>query len=51
MKTTHGLHLSSTIEPATREQLKERADEPDRRWYRPIVPHNLDVLAMACRQQ
>ncbi|MFX1767772.1 hypothetical protein PWP93_35360 [Paraburkholderia sp. A1RI-2L] len=50
MKTTLGLHPSAAIEPATREQLKERADEPDRRWYRPIVPHNLDVLAMACRQ-
>ncbi|WP_413183339.1 hypothetical protein [Paraburkholderia sacchari] len=50
MKTTLGLHPSAAIEPATNRSRSWRTS-PTGRWYRPIVPHNLDVLAMACRQQ
>lgn len=46
MMTPHDLHLSSAIEPATREQLKERADEHDRRWHRRVDAER--VLLVAC---
>jgi hypothetical protein len=47
MTTTHALHLSSAIEPATREHLKERADEHDWRWRWRVGAARVSLVACA----